>query len=129
MQKLYGLILVLALVLTPGCAGKRVGATPVAQAAITADAVVLRVNELQATVIDACGPAPQCRPGSLDTALARLIVQTAIDLRSTLKVVPAGWQATVKAAWAQAHPKFAGVTNPVILAAIVSVDVMIGGLQ
>lgn len=112
----------------PACNKKVTGATPIAQAAITADAVVVRVNELQAATIQYCGPAPQCAPGTLDTALARQIVQTSIALRQTLKAVPSGWQATVKAAWAQARPKFATVTNPAIVAALAAVDIVIGGL-
>lgn len=114
--------------LTSACAKKNTGATPTASAAITADAIVIRVNELQATVIQACGPAPACQPNSLSTILARDIVQACIDLRTTLKAVPAGWQATVKAAWAQARPRFASVTNVAILAALSAVDVAIGGL-
>lgn len=126
------LLLPLLFVLTlPGlaCHPKVTGATPVATAALAADAVVIRVNELQATVIQACGPAPTCQPGSLDTNLARTIVQTCMDLRTTLKAVPAGWQATVRTAWNQAKPKFAAVTNPAIVAAIAAVDAVIGGLQ
>lgn len=115
--------------LTSGCAGKVTGATPIATAALQADAIVIRVNELQATVIQACGAAPTCQPNSLPTPLARDLVQTCIDLRTTLKAVPAGWQATVKAAWAQARPRFAGVTNVAILAALSAVDITIGGLR
>ncbi len=111
-----------------GCAKHVTGATPVAQAAITADAVVIRVNELQAATIQFCGAAPQCTPGTIDTATARLIVQTSIDLRQTLRAVPAGWQATVKQAWAQARPKFASVTNAAILAAMSALDLAIGAL-
>jgi hypothetical protein len=122
----------LALVLTgatlSGCAGKVVGATPTATAALKADAVVIRVNELQGTVIQACGPAPQCQPGSLSTSLARDIVQVCIDLRTTLKAVPVGWQATARAAWAQARPRFAAVTNPAILAALSAVDALLSGM-
>ncbi len=112
----------------PACAKKVTGATPLAQSAINADAVVIRVNELQAATIQFCGPAPQCAPGTIDTATARLIVQTSIDLRQTLKAVPAGWQATVKQAWAQARPKFASVTNAAILAAMSALDLAIGAL-
>jgi hypothetical protein len=111
-----------------GCAKKVTGATPVAQAALNADAVVIRVNELQAATIQYCGPAPQCALGTLDTALARQIVQTTIDLRQVLKAVPAGWQATVKQAWAQARPKFQAVTNPAIVAALAAVDLAVGAL-
>jgi hypothetical protein len=120
--------LLLVLTFVPACGKKVTGATPVATAALGADAVVIRVNELQAATIQYCGPAPQCAPGTLDTATARLIVSTAIDLRQTLKAVPAGWQATVKQAWAQARPKFAAITNPAIVAALAGVDIAIGSI-
>lgn len=117
-------------ILTSGaCTHKNTGATPTASAAITADAIVIRVNELQATVIQACGPAAVCQPSSgISTILARDIVQASIDVRTTLKAVPAGWQATVKTAWTQARPRFNSVTNPAILAALAAVDILIGGL-
>ncbi len=111
-----------------GCNKKVTGATPVAQSALNADAVVIRVNEMQAATIQLCGPAPTCAPGTINTAVARQIVETSIALRQTLKAVPSGWQQTVKTAWAQARPKFASVQNPAILAAIAAVDVVIGGL-
>lgn len=114
---------------SPACAhGKVTPETPVAAAALKADAVVIRVNELQSTVIDACGPATECQPGSLPTATARAIVQTCIDLRTTLKAVSAGWQATVKTAWAQAQSRFVSVTNPAVLAALALVQAAVEGL-
>jgi len=91
-----------------------------------ADAVVIRVNELQAATIQYCGPAPTCAPGTIDTQLARQIVETSIALRQTLKAVPAGWQASVKAAWKQARPRFAAIQNPAIVAALAAVDLVIG---
>ncbi len=111
------------------CPKKVTGDTPIATAALTADAIVIRVNELQATVIQACGSAPQCQPNSLSTPLARDLVQTCIDLRTTLKAVPAGWQATARAVWQQARPRFAPVTNPAIVAALTAVDVYLGGTR
>lgn len=129
MKRLLCLPLVCLLVFSaPACNKKVTGATPIAQAAITADAVVIRVNELQAATIQYCGPAPTCAPGTIDTQLARQIVETSIALRQTLKAVPSGWQATVKQAWAQARPKFASVQNPAIVAALSAVDLVIGSL-
>lgn len=125
-QRLSRLALVVALLAfigtAPGCATHVTGDTPIAASALKADAVVIRINELQATVIQICGPQPQCAPGGISTALARDLVQTCIDARTTLKRVPAGWQATVKAAWQQARPRFAGVTDVAILAALSAVD-------
>ncbi len=129
MKCLCALSLVLALSVLPACGGARVvGATPTAQAALTADAIVIRVNELQATVIEACGPMPQCQPGSVDTRLARDIVQACIDVRKTLRSVPSGWRETARAGWTQARARFGTVTNPAIIAALAAVDIAIGGL-
>lgn len=125
----YRLIVIVVLLLSgAGCAHHVTGDTPKATAALTADAIVIRVNELQATVIQACGPAPTCQPNSLDTNLARQIVQACIDARVTLKAVPTGWQATLKAGWSQERARLATVTNPAIVAALAAVDVAIGGL-
>lgn len=110
------------------CAPKVTPETPKAAAAITADAIVVRVNELQAAVIQACGPERTCAPNTISTALADDIVRTSISLRTTLKAVPNGWQETVKTAWTQAKPRFAGITNPAIAAALTGVDTIIGGL-
>jgi len=96
---------------------------------LQADEIVIRVNELQGAVIQACGAGPQCQPGSLPTATARQIVQGMIDLRTVLKSLPDGWQASVRATWAQVKPRFAGITNPVILSAFAAVDALLGGIQ
>lgn len=120
------LIVILAL-LASACA-KVTPETPKAAAAITADAVVVRVNEVQAAVIDYCGPAPQCAPGTIDTNTAREVVKAMTDLRTVLKAVPAGWQASVKAGWTQAKIRLVGITNAAIVAAIAALDVLIGGL-
>jgi hypothetical protein len=117
------------LLAAPGCAGKHVqGETPRAEAALQADAVVVRINELQAAVIQACGIGPTCQPGSLDTGLARRIVQACLDARTTLKAVPDGWRASVKAGWTAARAQFGPVANPAILAALGAADTVIGGL-
>lgn len=127
-RSLYAGIVILALCLAPACAKNITPETPRAGAALTADAVVIRVNELQATVIQVCGPQALCAEGTISTALARDIVQTCIDLRTTLKAVPDGWQATVKTAWSRAKPRFATVTNPAIQAAFSAVDALLSNL-
>jgi len=122
------LIALLTSTILTGCAKKVTGDTPRAQSALTADAIVIRVNELQATVIQICGPQPVCAP-EISTPLARDIVQTCIDLRTTLKAVPQGWLATIRQAWIQARPRFSAVTNVAVQAALSAVDALIGGLQ
>jgi hypothetical protein len=124
------LILVLALSILPltGCAHKTVGATPVGQAALNADAVVVRVNEFQAAVIQYCGPGPSCAPNTIATPLFREVIQACISARTVLKSVPAGWQASVKATWAELKPKLAGITNVAIQAAFSAADALIRSL-
>lgn len=128
MSRWTPLVFALALSIGSACASHVTPETPRAAAAITADAIVVRINELQAAVIQACGPARTCAPNTISTALADDIVRTSIDLRTTLKSVPNGWQQTVKAAWSQARPRFAAITDPVIVAALAGVDTIIGGL-
>lgn len=116
------------LVGAPACSHKVTPATPRAAAALTADAIVIRVNELQATVIQLCGVGATCAPGTISTQLHDQIVQTCINVRTVLKSVPNGWQSTVKTAWAAGKARFGVVTNPAITAAIGAVDILIGGL-
>ena len=101
---------------------------PAAAAAIKADAVVIRVNELQAVVIQACGPGPECQPNSLPTNAAREIVKACIDLRSLLKPpLATDWRTLVKNAWALKKPSISS-NDPIIQSAIAGVDTIIGGL-
>ncbi len=97
-------------------------------AALRADAVVIRINEVQAAVIQACGPGPECAPNTIPTNAAREIVKACIDLRTAARSVPDGWQATVKTLWATAKPKIIGLNNAVITAAASAADALIGGL-
>ncbi len=123
------LALALALAILPGCASKKLTPeTPVAAAALKADAVVIRVNELQASVIEACGPAPECQPNSIPTATAREAVKAMIDIRTVLRTTPAGWQATVKSTWAQVKQRLGSVTNPAILSAVALVNAAVEAL-
>lgn len=121
-------VVLLVLLIAAACHHNVTPENPRAAQALAADAVVVRVNELQAAVIQACGAGPECQPNSLSTSLARDIVQTSIDLRTTLKAVPDGWRLTVKTAWNQAKPRFALIANPAIQAALAAVDGLIGGL-
>ena len=111
------------------CAGKVTGATPIASAAIKADAVVIRVNELQNAAMAACGtPSGDCQPGGISRALAVEIVADCVSLNQVLRTVPAGWQASVKASWAQAKARIGVVSNPAVAAALGVLDGLIGGL-
>ncbi len=128
LRQKVGLAVTLSMLTTVGACAKITPETPKAAAAIKADAVVVRVNELQAAIIDYCGPAPQCAPGTIDTNVARDVVKTMIDVRKVLKTVPQGWQMSVKEAWTVAKTRLAGVTNPAIVAALAAGDALIGGL-
>lgn len=105
-------------------------ATPRAAALIRADDVVLRVNELQATIIEWCaaGTGATCQPGTIDTALARRLVSACLDVRRVARSAVDGWPAAVRTAWATAKTKFAGIANPLVVAAVAAVDALIGGL-
>jgi hypothetical protein len=112
-----------------GCAHpKLTPETPKAAVAMRADSFVVRVNELQAAVIQVCGVGPQCIPGSIDTNLARDIVQAMIDIRTVLAETPDGWQAAVKRIWMQIRPRFSGVYNVAIQSAFGLVDALVGAL-
>lgn len=122
---LLGSVFTGSLILGYACVSHVTPETPKAAAAITSDSIVIRVNELQAAVIQLCGVARTCAPNTISTATADAIVQVSIDLRTVLKDVPNGWQATVRTTWTQAQPKLAGITNPAILAAIQTLDAVI----
>jgi len=120
------LILILVLLFAPavlGCASKKLTPeTPKAAVAMKADAVVIRLNELQAAVIQSCVTDDACVASGIGKDLARLVVQTCIDIRSTLRDVPNGWQATARTAWAQVRSRLALVRNPVIQSVFALVD-------
>lgn len=129
------LAVTLALLTVIGACAKVTPETPKAAAAIKADEVVLRINELQAATIAACWPdgvqKPECAPGGISTTASREIVKAAIDIRMVAKAVPTGWQAAVKAAWVQAKPRIValGPFPQAVTLAIGFVDTLIGGLQ
>lgn len=104
-------------------------ADPKAAQALKADAVVIRVNEFQSALIQWCGPGPECAANTIDTSRFREILTLCIDLRRTLRAVPDGWPATVKAAWVGASPKLDPLRkNPVIAASLLAVDAVLGSI-
>lgn len=109
--------------LVVGCASKPITiTTPAGTTAFTADQAVIRVNELMNAAIQAN------TQGALDTPTTRIIVTFAVDADTVLAKTPAGWQATVKAAWAIAQPKIV-TTNPTVRLAIAAADAAIEGLE
>ncbi len=116
-------VLLLAGPLT-GCHAPVTITTPQGHAAYTADQVVVRVNELQNAAI----AANAATPPALSTTTTRVIVQFAVATDTTLAQVPAGWQATVRTAWATAKAQLTGITNPLITALMAAVDAVLGGI-
>lgn len=95
--------------------------TPQGKTAYSADAIVVRVNELQAAAIQA-----EATKG-ISTATATTIVKFTVDADKVLKATPAGWQATVATLWAQAKKNIpaAQLQNQSIAAVVLAVDTVL----
>lgn len=124
------ILLVLTVILsTAACHKHMIPATPAVAIVLNTDDVVIRVNELQAVLIEACGPAVECRPNiGFTTIQFRSAIQGIIKLRNTLRSTADGWRATARTGWAETKTYLTNITNPVIVAALSVVDAMIGGL-
>lgn len=92
--------------------------TPQGKIAYTADQIVQRVNELENAAIKANGA------GQLSLDTTRIIVEFCVGADKTLAQTPAGWQASVQAAWTAARAKIP-TTNPAIASAVSAVDVVL----
>lgn len=68
---------------------------PDVKPAYTANEVLIRVDELQKTVIALYDGTPR----GITKERADLIVGFTVDAAKTLRAVPQGWQATIKAGW------------------------------
>lgn len=116
-------VMIIIALLAGGCATAAPNLTPVGQHAYTADQVAMRVAELQNAAIQAEAT------GGLPTATTRIIVQFAVTVAPTLRAVPAGWPQTVLAAWTAAKMQVGPLTNPLVVAAMSALDVVIAGIQ
>lgn len=98
--------------------------TPQGKQAYTADQILIRVGELQDTVIAANGS------GAISTPTARIIVKFTVDAAVLLKTVPSGWQATLSAAWQTAKGEIPAdqLSKPAITASISAVDIVLAAL-
>ncbi len=104
--------------------------TPPANAAYTADQVVIRLGELQNAVIAAT-------PAHITTADARVIVTwlsgdpaavpPTVGVFAILGTVPDGWKATVTASWQTVRPILAANTTLAPWAPVV--DALLQGVQ
>jgi hypothetical protein len=109
-------------VVAPGCHAPVTITTAQGKTAFTADQIVQRVNELQSAAIQANGA------GGLATSTTRTIVTFCVAADQTLAATPAGWQASVSAAWASAKTQLPVITNPAVAAAISAVDVVLAAV-
>lgn len=116
-------VLIGCLLFAGGCATAAPNLTPVGQHAYTADQVAMRVAELQNAAIQAEAT------GGLPTPTTRIIVQFAVTAAPTLRAVPTGWPQTITAAWVAAQTQIGPVTNPLVIAAISALNVVIAGIQ
>ncbi len=116
-------LLIGCLLFASGCATAAPNLTPVGQHAYTADQVAMRVAELQNAAIQAEAT------GGLPTATTRIIVQFAVTVAPTLRAVPSGWPQTVLTAWNATKSQLVMPTNPLVVAAMSALDVVIAGIQ
>ncbi len=118
-------ILVFAAALVSGCASAPPTViTPQGKAAYIADAVVIRVNELQAAAIQANAT------GGLSTATTAQIVQWTVQADTVLKSAQAGWQKALVQSWGVLKGQIpaADLKNPLIVVALNAVDALIATL-
>lgn len=115
-------VFVLALVVS-GCASHNPNVvTPAGKAAEKALAVSIRVGELQDAAI-----AANATSGITD-AQAVSVVRFTVAAQKTLKATPAGWEATLKAAWQAAKDAMNQDTKIRLAASLSLVDILIGAL-
>ncbi len=118
-------ILVFAAALVSGCASAPPTViTPQGRAAYAADAVVIRVNELQAAAIQANAT------GGLTTATTAQIVQWTVQADTVLKAAKDGWKAALVQSWGVLKGQIpaADLKNPLIVVALNAVDALIATL-
>ena len=117
-------VLLVLLLAGAACAPPVTVVTPQGQTAYKADQVVLRVNELMNASIAANAAVPP----ALDTNTTRILVQFCVAADQTLAAAPAGWPQTLSTAWASTKAQLPAVQNPLVVAAMGAVDLVLGGL-
>ena len=110
-----------AFMLCVGCAPKTI--PPDIKPVYTANEVLMRVGELQDTVIALHDANPQGITKENADYIVRFTVSTAIIIQSSMS----GWQATVKASWNELKQKYTP-TEPKLLVIWNLTDVMIQSL-
>jgi hypothetical protein len=119
MRRFLQSVLVAVVLGTGACAGKvpPTITTPQGKAALTADEIAVRVNELGKAVIDAQAQ------NQIPLATARDLIQFCSSADKTLAAAPAGWQAVVGKAWAEVKAKLPPTLAPLVQSAINLVDI------
>jgi hypothetical protein len=123
MRRFFASVLVASvLVGTPACHAPVTVTTPQGKAAFTADQVAARVSELENATI-----AAQAQ-GQIPLATARVLVEFCVSSGKTLAAAPAGWQATVGKAWAEAKKQLPATLSPLVQSAVNLVDTTLAAL-
>lgn len=129
MKPMKALVLVALLTLSSlsaACHAPVTIVTPAGKAAYTKDQIVVRINELENTAIQAAGT------GGLPMAQAKTIVRFTVSADKAIKASAKGWAAAVTSLWTDAKKAFATatppITNPAVNAAIGAVDLVLASL-
>jgi len=93
--------------------------TPAGQAAWTKDQVVVRINEIETTTIQAAGT------GGMPMATARQIVRFTVAADRIMQASDNGWKPALIAAWVEAKRSIPVTTNHAVATAIASIDLVI----
>lgn len=121
-------VLVLALSVTVACGAPATVVTPQGKIAYTADQIATRIGELEQAAIQAnTTKDANGKPGIPDTTAIPL-VQFCISAEKTLKATPAGWQASVTTAWAEAKKAIPPADAQKLAVVIQSVDVVLAAV-
>lgn len=110
-------VLVAALLGTPACHAPASVQTPTGKAAYTADQLVIRLGELENTVIAAN------LAGSLADRDATKLVRFCVDAAKVAKSAPAGWPILITNAWTQVKLDVPALAKPPLLTYVPLIDI------
>jgi hypothetical protein len=117
-------LLTSTILVTEACHPPPTIVTPAGKVAYTKDEVVVRVNELENTVIEAA------HTGGLPRAQAKVIVRFTVSADRAIKAPT--WIAAVTSLWGDTKKALATmtppITNPAVNTAIASVDIVLAAL-
>lgn len=123
-RRLSSLLVIVALLAVPACASKKLTPeTPRAAALMKVDSVGIRINELQAVILQVCITDEGCTESGVGKKLAQEVVQTCMDIRQLLR--QENWQGKVKEAWEAVRARLGGVKNAAVLSVFSLVDAVL----